>query len=318
MSSSRRRSRQQQDALRAVRSRATCDHEPVPKTQRYLGAMRVVDDAAEVARASDWVIAATHGWAVIQSLVPDVFVGYARIFHPAMREADERDLPLRTPLESRTGVPVQTGEYGVPWREVRWCEVAQANGKVAHPAMEWTAITGSYEYSWHGMQPGLWEQVPERGSLPLRLTRRLCEILAQFTTTAERCWCAIWEGYGDLCGLAFDERLPRLAMKHRPMLLTSGALSAVPEESFSDLFIDPDTRSIQEYRSPSLWWPEDRAWCVASDVDLQTTYLGASAACIDRLLHDDQLEVMPVTADQSVTLDADTINPTPAGDRTNA
>ena len=290
----------------------------MPKTERYLGAMRVVEDAAEVAQASDWVIAATHGWAVVHSLVPDVFVGYARIFHPAMREADERDLPLRSALESKTGDPVHTGEYGVPWREVRWCEVAHANGKVAHPAMEWTAITGSYEYSWDGMQPGLWEEVPERGSLPLRLTRRLCEILAAFTTTPERCCCAVWEGYGDLSGLAFDDRLPRLTMKHRPMLLTRGALNAIPVRSFSDPFTDPEWRSVQGYRSPSLWWPDGRAWCVASDVDLQTTYLGASADCIDRLLDDEQLEVMPVPADQSVTLDGDTINPTPAADRTNA
>ncbi len=33
--------------------------------------------------------------------------------------------------------------------------MAEANGRVAHPAMEWTAVTGSYELSWGGMQPGL-------------------------------------------------------------------------------------------------------------------------------------------------------------------
>jgi hypothetical protein len=101
---------------------------------------------------------------------------------------------------------------------MRWREAAHANGKVAHPAMEWAAISGRYEYSWDGMQPRLWERVPEYGSLPLRLTRRLCEILAAFSTTAERCWRAAWEGYGDLRGLRLDDRLPRLAMKHRPML----------------------------------------------------------------------------------------------------
>lgn len=278
--------------------------------------MRVVDDASELAGASDWLIAATHGWGTVRSMVPETFAGYARIFHPAMREADERDLPLRGPFESRTGVPVQIREYGVPWREVRWREVAEANGKVAHRAMEWTAITGSYEYAWSGMQPGLWEEAPEHGSLPLRLTRRLCEVLTAFTATAQRCWCGVWDGYGDLCGLAFDDRLPRLAMKHRPMIAATGPLNTIPERSFSDPFTDPGRRSVQGYRSPSLWWPDDRAWCVATDVDLQTTYLGASADCVDRLLHDDQLELetMTATADQSVTRDADTINGTPAGD----
>ena len=28
--------------------------------------------------------------------------------------------------------------------------------------------------------------------------------------------------------------------------------------------------------SPSIWWPEDRAWCVATDIDLFDTYVGGS------------------------------------------
>jgi hypothetical protein len=54
---------------------------------------------------------------------------------------------------------------------------------------------------------------------------------------------------------------------------------------------------------------------VATDVDLQTTYLGASAVCVEQLLTDERLEVMPVTPEQSVTIDADTINPTLLSDR---
>jgi hypothetical protein len=54
---------------------------------------------------------------------------------------------------------------------------------------------------------------------------------------------------------------------------------------------------------------------VATDVDLQTTYVGASAECVNQLLQDDQLEVMQVPPDQSVSIDADTVNPTPLGDR---
>jgi len=132
--------------------------------------MRVAEDAEELARAGDWILAGTRGWARVCSLVPDVFDSYARIFHPAMREVEERDLPLRNASESRTGVPVSIGHNAVAWCEVSWAEVAHANGRVAHPAMEWRAITGSYEYDWHGMQPGIWDRVPQRGSLPLRLT----------------------------------------------------------------------------------------------------------------------------------------------------
>lgn len=291
--------------------------------ERHLGKMAVVEDAAVVARAAGWVISATHGSTEVHSLVPDVFESYARIFHPAMREATDRDLPCRAPGESRTGVPVHPRMNGVPWREVSWREVAEANGKVAHPAMEWTAITGSYEFSWSGMQPGLWAQSPAHDSLPLRLTRVMCEMLTSFTSTPGQCWAAVWEGYADLGGLRFDERLPRLAMRNRPMILASGPLSAVPEKSFTDLSANAshdreDWRAVECYRSPSLWWPADRAWCVATDVDMQTTYLGGSTECIDSLIRDGRLEVMRVTDEQKITFDADTINPAPSGDRQRA
>lgn len=288
---------------------------------RYLGAMTVVEDPDEVARAGGWILEATSGWAVVGSLVPEVFESYARVFHPAMREADERDLPLRSATQSRTGTPVCTGTHGRPSVEVRWTEVAEANGTIAHPAMEWTAITGDYRYDWHGQRPGIWDQVPWHGSLPLRLARRLSNRLVAFTDTAELCWGAAWEGEGNMVGLRSDLKLPRLEIPNRPMILGSGPLSSVAARSFTDGY-DPWDREehpqfAQRYRSPSLWWPNDRSWCVATDVDLQSTYIGASADCINRLLEDDDLEVMQVTADQSVTIDADTINPTPAGDKAN-
>ena len=68
------------------------------------------------------------------------------------------------------------------------------------------------------------------------------------------------------------------------------------------------------YRSPSLWWPEDRAWCVATDVDLETSYLGASKAGVDALMDKAGVEVMRVAAHQSVGEDADDINPAPEGE----
>jgi len=281
--------------------------------------MRVVEDATEVARAGSWVMAATHGWSQVRSLVPDVFESYARIFHPAMREADERDLPLRAPDESQTGVPAYARDAGVVWREVSWREVAEANGRVAHPAMQWASITGSCEFEWGGMQPGVWERVPQHDSLPLRLTRVLCEILAGFTNTPDRCMCAVWEGYADVVGVESDLTLPRLAILSRPMIVACGPLRAVPEKSFSDPYTDrdgeDDRQCVESYRSPSLWWPDDRAWCVATDVDMQETYVGASADCVGCLIDDGRLEAMRVTAEQSVAFDADTINPTPTDDR---
>jgi hypothetical protein len=258
--------------------------------ERTLGAMTLVEDAARVTQAGSWVLAGTHGSThQVRSLIPDVFEDYARIFHPAARQAD---VPL--PAEADDGV----------WREVRWREIAEANGKIAHPAMQWPSITAGRDNG-PGTQPALWERAPQADSLPLRLTRILCEILAEFTGTPERCWCAVWEGYGCVVGVRADSTLPRLAMWNRSMIVACGPLSAVAEKSFADGSVDA---SGESYRSPSLWWPDDRAWCVATDVDMRETYLGASRACVDRLLADDRLEIMRVTADQDITWEADAIN----------
>ena len=64
-------------------------------------------------------------------------------------------------------------------------------------------------------------------------------------------------------------------------------------------------------QSANAWWPADRAWFVATDIDLMTTYVGGSAACIAELLATDGLEAAQVPADQRVTWDADTVNPLP-------
>ncbi len=41
-----------------------------------------------------------------------------------------------------------------------------------------------------------------------------------------------------------------------------------------------------EWRCASLWWPADRAWLVATDIDGYLTYVGASQAAIKAVLVD--------------------------------
>jgi hypothetical protein len=53
--------------------------------------------------------------------------------------------------------------------------------------------------------------------------------------------------------------------------------------------------------STSAWWPEDRAWCVATEPDCCDSYVGGSAAVVAALLADrrlDAVEVLPETATQ--------------------
>ena len=98
------------------------------------------------------------------------------------------------------------------------------------------------------------------------------------------------------------------AVPHRRMHLLSGPLVAI--DDFYELYDDRPSLCLRH--PPSLWWPADEAWCVGTDIDLMTTYVGGSAAAIESLVGDRQLEVLEVPVDQRVTWDADTVNPLPA------
>jgi hypothetical protein len=256
-----------------------------------------------------WAAAALGAWTTVSGQVPDAYPAYARLFHPAYRY-------VGSVQEAGPGSVADRDRSGLTmWRrEVRWTAVAEANGRVAHPAMEWASITGAYRYlRSDGQQPGIWDRDPCEGALPLAQLTRLTEILSEHTRTPESCWFGIWEGFGDLPYLG-SLRPPRLPMPNRNMILLHGPLAALPEVSFSEGWYraQPENRAIF-YRSPSLWWPDDRAWCVATDVDLRSTYIGAGADCVQALVHDDRLEVLPVDGEQKITYDTDTINPEPEG-----
>ena len=47
------------------------------------------------------------------------------------------------------------------------------------------------------------------------------------------------------------------------------------------------------YLAPSLWWPDDRAWFVATEIDFNWTYVGGTRDCIEGVLADPSLEALP-------------------------
>jgi hypothetical protein len=245
----------------------------------------------------------------VGSIVPPVFEAYARVFHPAWRGADESAVA------------------------VRWAAVAEANGRTMHLAAEWGSITGSWEYQYRSTQPGLWDQAPSTGELPCEVVQRLALILAEHTDDPGRSFFGVWEGWGvprpafvfrsgpneveQRAREVFDaevvawrallESAASLQVPNRPMHLLQGPLVAV--EDFYERYGGPSSLCLRN--PPSLWWPADESWCVGTDIDLMTTYVGGSRGAIEALLADGQLEVLPVHDDQRVTWDADTINPLP-------
>lgn len=208
----------------------------------------------------------------VGSLVPRGFDAYVRVFHPAVHYVGDDDV------------------------DVRWADVAGANGTVAHPAMEWASITGSMDFFEDDDQSPLWEQAPARGHLPVTVATALAAVLRAHTGTPDDAFFGVWSGFGYIVGAA-----PTLALPAREHWLLRGPV----ELAAANMADEPWEQSA------SLWWPADRSWFVATDIDLVTTYVGASAACSADLLAHPGLEAAAVPVDQRCTWDADTVNPPP-------
>jgi hypothetical protein len=219
---------------------------------------------AESAEPAAWIESRLHGFAVdVGSIIPTGFAAYARIFHPPYRRAPDG-----------TMIPV------------RWREIAAANNRSVAAEMQRMDISAEpSRFSVSGEE--LWNEQPHSGSLPLEIAAALAAILPSHTTTPESCWFGVWEGFGDL---------------RRPE--TGGAIFSVPERNLfllhgrvSDVM---KTLSIVDwsYRSPNLWWPDDRAWCVSTEIDFNWTYVGGPAACIQQILNDPQLEALPTHTEE--------------------
>jgi len=212
----------------------------------------------------------------VGSLVPPVLEPYARVFHPsAWRDDFGRDV------------------------EVGWTPVTAANGRQAHAGEQWVVVTGSWEYHHGQAQPGVWDAEPVEGSLLAAQAEALVQVLTRFTGAAEECFYAVWEGYGTLGLAAVAKTVP---MPSREMPLLTGPSSQAARVS---------TEECSREQSPTLWWPGDRSWCVATGVDLMSTCVGGSRACIDAVLAAPGLVAWEVQERQRVTYDSDELNPVP-------
>ncbi|MQA10934.1 MAG: hypothetical protein GEU98_20735 [Pseudonocardiaceae bacterium] len=226
--------------------------------------------------AARWVLDGTTDFGTrVSALLPAGLPAYARILHPAWLEV-----------------------HGTS-RQVRWAEVARANGRTAHRLMQWPGITGIANINeWQYGQASVYDEAPEQGSLPEEAGRPLVEILRRHTKTPGNCWFGLWHGFGGL------ERLPRNAevgMPGRTLWLYSATLDDAPE-SFE---------APPRHQTANLWWPEDQAWCVATDIDLISTYVCGSAELVDELLTSSDLDVYPAGPEDPIHLRADQINPYP-------
>jgi hypothetical protein len=234
------------------------------------------------AAPATWVTNRLQGFAAsVVSIVPEGFPAYARIYHPAWRTING----TRTP--------------------VRWAEVAKANNRVAHRRMQWPSIMGSYHLNQSQVPPASSDisfltDFPSEGSLPLEVARPLWHVLASHTTTAATWWFAVWEGFG--CFSEEVQSSPSFEIPGRRLHLFWASIEAIEASFCGPQFY---------HQSANLWWPDDHAWCVATEINFMTTYVAGTAEAIAALIARADLEVDMVEPSDGVTWASDTINPTP-------
>ncbi|MCV2393598.1 hypothetical protein OEB99_04690 [Actinotalea sp. M2MS4P-6] len=100
---------------------------------------------------------------------------------------------------------------------------------------------------------------------------------------------------------------PRLELPGRSYLLFRGTIADVPA------VLDPDgpwsTPGFGSWgQTPNLLWPVDRSWCLATEIDLDSTVIGGPARLIEAVLAHPALEALPLPPDASLTFDAGAAN----------
>jgi len=154
------------------------------------------------------------------------------------------------------------------------------------------------------------------GVLPPAAARDLIAILARHTRTHEMLWLAMWSGYGQMHGppaiaplramsIGADASPPQPpplpypdGFMHPPLRPRNAPLLRLPAREY--LLYRGDFGQVPGWMDgPNLWWPDDRSWCVASEIDLPWTYIGGSEALISDVLGDTRFGAKPLALDES-------------------
>ena len=179
-------------------------------------------------------------------------------------------------------------------RRERWTAVAARNRRIVHSEMQFHMIaaprgqTPSVDYN-RGNQPRM-------GTLHVEQRRILVDHLRSATTTPDLCWFAIWEGFGGIDDGGVRERVE---LPKRNYLLYSSTTDRALESPMDPFPFD---------QSPNLWWPEDRAWFVATEIDFDSTFVGGDDRLIAALVTDMRLEALPIALSARADAAADRVN----------
>lgn len=277
----------------------------------------------------------------ILSVVPRGFEAYARLFHPVGRDRPRDTGTWRgvDPLTHFDGV----GDIGAVLETERatWADVARAFGTTMHAEAQFARLARSDYGDADGVidADGWRYSNAEEGRLDPVCLAGASAVLARHTTTPDAGIAAIWEGWGGLvssAGVAYlrfeaGEDVP--APENRDSKPGSGLLRrdiangprfdlhgntgrhyVLFEAGANDLADAawpgraPWVGEVMWAQSPSILWPDDHSWVLATEIDFDSTLIAGSTELIRELVRTPGLEVLPIRSDADLTWDGDSLN----------
>lgn len=244
-------------------------------------------------RQADWIGPLLAPWEgdryPITILVPAGFEAYARVLHPVEVPESRGSLVRWADVAAWSGLPLRA--------DAQFHSVALPRADPGRP----------YPYGGQG---------PREGTLYTEDARVLAAIARGWTATPQDCWFCTWDGFG--WDAASTSALFSAEGEPPPEIIEEPGRDPVPRQVRDGPRVRLPNREYLLYRGPAedvtataalngdglcanLWWPADRAWCVASDVDLPWTYVGGPRSLIDAILADERIEALPATADDPVS-----------------
>lgn len=209
-----------------------------------------------------------------------------------------------------------------------------AYARLLHPLPDgrrWSAVAPAYLGAGTESYPYPFPEPVQHveGDMGGAVVDALLPILAASTTTSRHCHYALWSGWGELhpgshaalyarpsgpsplAALRSRREIRRLGEERRrseaplhsfvdacavqpwwggrDMLLFDGPIDAVATIGWLASLADELRR-----RSPQWWWPADRSWFLATEIDYPWSYVAGSMALIDSLTSDQGLEAVRV------------------------
>ena len=174
--------------------------------------------------------------------------------------------------------------HAIPWQHVAY----HTNRKV-HALMQWEKIAIPNSYT-DMLRPPVLGTLPYEVSLPLR---RL------LVSSSDYCCFAIWRGWNDT---------------YAPDVPATVSVSDEGHNRDYDLYIGPTTMlditffTYSSGQTANIFWSLDRRWWLATDIDLNTSYIGGEKQMIDSILACRELEAWPVLPTDDISEFADKIN----------